>query len=287
MSTHEAYNLRVVTALRFANTVTEGVTNMTYLFDTNWDQSVAAVTGTTLPIAFFHVKAESSSQRNQISTKRVLVYESTKETKTDAQMSGVRPASLNAISDNIVVEHAQYELQVLVPYGAVTYIFSRLSAAIDSIPHIVMSIGGESVAGRLRDVMDQMISVSSMLKATVSAFTGVQNVMQKLGNFSSASLNADSLKNMARNRSVLLYKQWDSWNFKYVVIESIKLDKTGLDGNYLRGSIILREVPVLAVGAAQIKPSVSKGRSLIGNALQSALAKFVNASSSVMNNFGG
>ena len=44
----------------------------------------------------------------------------------------------------------------------------------------------------------------------------------------SAAYNKNSIMAMARNRSVLKMKSWDSWDYKYVIIKDVSISKKGL-----------------------------------------------------------
>lgn len=283
-SSSELYNLRVVTAIRFAETAISGITSMTYLFDPNWSATLGAQQGNTLPIAFFDTLTESVTQSNEISTRRVMVYEGTGESDREALSTEIKPASLNAISDNVVVSPLEKEVEVLIPYGSLTFIFSRVSALLDAIPIIMLNTG--RVQGMARSTANVMLTVSNSLKSIVRAFSSLQSLTGKIGGFSGERLNIDSLLSMARNRSVLLYKTYDSWEFKYVVIKNIKATKKGTERNYMRCSLTLVEVPILAVGSFNLSKAYPKTRSLIGKALQTAIQKFVNTSKSVLTDIG-
>lgn len=283
-SSPDFYNLRVVTAVRFASTALSGITSMTYLFDPNWGGTLGAQQGTTLPIAFFDTLTESVLQSNEVSSRRVMVYQGTDDTSVGGLTSEIKPASLNAISDNVVANPLEKEIEVLVPYGSLTFIFSRVSALLDAIPIIMLNTG--RAQGVARSTANVMLTVSNSLKSVLSAFSGIQSLTGKIGGFSGERLNLDSLISMSRNRSVLLYKSFDSWDFKYVVIKNIKATKKGTEQNYFRGSLTLVEVPILAVGSFNLAKTYPKARSLIGHAIQTAIQKFVNASKSVLTDIG-
>ena len=278
------YNLRVITALRYAENVVNGLTSMTYFFDPNWQGTIGYQEGTTLPIAFFDLLTESITQSNEVSTNRVMVYEGAGDSSAQSLASELKPASLNAISDNVVVNPLEKELEALVPYGALTFLFTRISALLDAVPTIMMN--SLSVGGLLRDTAEAMLTISSVLKSAVSSFSGMQNLVGKIGGFSGARLNIDSLIAMSRNRTVVMYKTFDSWDFKYAVIKNVKISKKGTEQNYVRCSITLVEIPVLAVGNFQTKKAYPNVRSIIGKAVQQAIVKFVNTSQAIFNSIG-
>lgn len=278
------YNLRVITALRFAENVVGGLSAMTYFFDPNWEGTFGYNEGTTLPIAFFDLITETLTQSNDVSTNRVMVYEGTGDTSVESLSSDIRPASLNAISDNVVVNPLEKELEVLVPYGSLTFLFSRISALLDAVPVIMLTT--LSVQGVVRDTANAVLLLSNALKSAVASFSGMQDLVGKIGGFSGARLNVDSLISMARNRTVVMYKPFDSWDFKYVIIKNIKMTKKGTEQNYMRCSLTIVEIPVLAVGNFRMEKTYPKVRSIVGKALQSAIVKFVNTSRNILSGLG-
>lgn len=64
---------------------------------------------------------------------------------------------------------------------------------------------------------------------------------------------------MARNRSVLKMKSWDSWDYKYVIIKNINITKDGINDDYFNATLEVQEVPILTVAKIDKKVEQTSG----------------------------
>ena len=250
-------DMKITTMIKFTNDVIKRVTGMTFLYDPNWSPYQTGYPGDSLPFAFFEVVKISENQHNEVSNRRILLYE--EETSGNVSDSMIRPSVLQVVSDNVVVDPLQYKLEVLIPYGFITRLFGTIGEAIASV--FAFFEGG---------VQPSTLAVSGALKMMVNYADKFMRVVDVFYPTASASYNKNSLMAMARNRSVLKMKSWDSWDYKYVIIKDINISKEGMDDNYFRGSIDVQEVPVLTIGKEGVrsKRSISELRAGAGEALK-------------------
>ena len=269
-------DMKITTMIKFTNDVIKRVTGMTFLYDPNWSPYQTGYPGDSLPFAFFEVVKISENQHNEVSNRRILLYEEEKKsiqvssnniagiggavgTGGNVSDSMIRPSVLQVVSDNVVVDPLQYKLEVLIPYGFITRLFGTIGEAIASV--FAFFEGG---------VQPSTLAVSGALKMMVNYADKFMRVVDVFYPTVSASYNRNSLMAMARNRSVLKMKSWDSWDYKYVIIKDINISKEGMDDNYFRGSIDVQEVPVLTIGKEGVrsKRSISELRAGAGEALK-------------------
>lgn len=251
-------DMKITTMVKFTNDVIKRVTGMTFLYDPNWSPYQTGYPGDSLPFAFFEVVKINEVQHNEVSNRRILLYEEDDNSKATSD-SMIRQSVLQVVSDNVVVDPIQYKLEVLIPYGFITRLFGTVGEAIASV--FALFEGG---------VQPSTFAISGALKMIVNYADKFMRIVDVFYPTTSASYNRNSLMAMARNRSVLKMKSWDSWDYKYVIIKDINISKEGMDDNYFRGSIDLQEVPVLTIGREGVrsKKEISKLRAGAGEAIK-------------------
>ena len=248
--------ITVATTIRFLKTQSDRYNRMTFLYDDNWTASNTSQS--TLPVAFFEVIKQEEVITTEVSEKRVILYQS-EAAATEEAIAGYKRGLVNVVSDNIVNKPKVYRLECLVPYGAITRLFSSTREVVDVITGFITATANISQAGR---------SAVSGIVATVRAATSAMNSLlfvagnlDKLnrtrartdvntdvtGLFTVADYNKASLEAMAQNRSRLRMKIWSGWDYKYVVVKSLVFSKVGQEQDYYRCSMEVVEMPVLSL----------------------------------------
>lgn len=231
-------DLKIATTVKFTSDIIKRVTGMTFLYDPNWTPQQIGYPGDSLPFAFFEIVKIQEIQHNEVSNRRILLYEETPDNQ-QAKYGMLRQSVLQVVSDNVAVDPIQYKMEVLIPYGFITKLFGTVGDAMVAVFSFFdsdMASTARSITGSLKmmvDYADKFLQTVNVFYPTVSA-----------------AYNKNSIMAMARNRSVLKMKSWDSWDYKYVIIKDVSISKDGLEDNYFRASIDVQEVPVLTLGKA-------------------------------------
>ena len=77
-------------------------------------------------------------------------------------------------------------------------------------------------------------------------------------------INKVSLDSMREGRGILKMKMWNGWKFKYVMLKSVDLTKSGEYDGFYEGSITVQETPIINVYQKdQISSVERKGKSLL------------------------
>ena len=233
-------NLRVITAINFTSSALKAIGGTTFLYDPNWSAKQKAFNGLSLPISFIEVIKDDIVQQNDVSSKRIVLYEPGATAKEVGNM--FRPSVMNIAADNIVTKPMQHKIECLVPYGFVTKVFTKVENAIEAVANVFSTVSGKSTS-----IIPG--SVIASIKAALSPLTTLVDMASNFTPYSFASYNVNSILAMSRNRSVLMYKSWDSWDFKYVVISNVIFSKIGTEDDYMRCSMEIQEVPILSIGS--------------------------------------
>jgi hypothetical protein len=99
--------------------------------------------------------------------------------------------------------------------------------------------------GLFGDALDAIVSAS--FAAWASAQTAAE-MAGKLPNMDGLSfINKNSLEAMAESGRILTMKMWTGYEYKYVVITGMTLDKQPQEDDSFRGTLQLQEVPVLTM----------------------------------------
>jgi hypothetical protein len=248
----------VPTMLQLATDTLNYWTSMTCLYDRYWSAEPDRVT---LPICMFHVKKLTQTFSNELSKKRVILYEPAGDTKLTAKdlSDGMRTAVMQTIVDNAVKNPRTYTMEVIVPFQPIgRYINEGVKTVSDMIVALSDLLGGSN-AGGFTDIWEGFFaSVFALLKtaSTAAEFAG------KLPGMDGVSyINMNSLEAMADSCRVLCMKMWTGYDYKFVMITGLTYDKDPKEDNVFRATLSLQEVPVLAIS----KPSPLKPKSIIRN----------------------
>jgi hypothetical protein len=226
----------IPTVLQITSDIVNKITHTTCLYDRYWYREEGRIT---LPLSMFYVKKIQEVRRNDVSQKRVILYE--RETKAANQADGLREGVMQTITDNIVKHPKVYELDLLIPFQPAQV----FSGYVTDITQFVLSF--------LRLFNPE----SSALASVNGVLSGIQSVVAMAGKVVDASaqfadgeaqfVNKSSLEAMAESGRILTMKMWYGYYYKYVVVTDLRIGKEPLEDGYFRGNMTVQEMPVLSV----------------------------------------
>ena len=255
--------MRFVTGVRYTASVAKFLNNMTFLYDPNW--SYGTYEETSLPLCFFFVKTWQEIGESDISTKPMMFYNSqaTKKTQT------VNGAVMNVVADNNIIQPKLYKADVLVPFKPDSY-FEQYQFDPDTLASsLAFACNASDSASATISAFGRVSSVALTLLRTILSALCVDLDVASLSNLvlSQNEINKVSLDAMRQNRGILKMKVWNGWKFKYVMLKSVELSKSGEMDGFYEGSITVMEVPILNVGLEKKDIGIAKGKSLLGKSL--------------------
>lgn len=255
--------MRFVTGIRYTASIAKFLNNMTFLYDPNW--SYGNYEETSLPLCFFFVKTWQEIGESEISLKPMMFYNSqvTKKTQT------VNGAVMNVVADNNIIQPKQYKADVLVPFKPDAY-FEQYQFDSDTLAGSLefackVSDSASATISALGRVSSIALSWWRMLLSALCVDLDVASISNLI--LSQNEINKVSLDAMRQNRGLLKMKVWNGWKFKYVMLKSVELSKSGEMEGFYEGSITVMEVPILNVGLEKKDIGIAKGKSLLGKNL--------------------
>jgi hypothetical protein len=237
--------------LQMAADVMNYWTSMTCLYDRYWSAEQDRVT---LPVCMFHVKKITPTFSNEVSKKRVILYEPAEDSRTTAEKMAdpLREGVMQTAVDNIVKNPRTYTMEIIVPFQpAGRYITEGVKTVSDMVTAFSDLLGGNTPGGFTDWWEGVFSSVFALLKtaSTAAEFAG------KLPGMDGVSyINMNSLEAMADSCRTLCMKMWTGYDYKFVIITNMTYDKDPKEDNVFRAALTLQEIPVLAVS----KPSPLK-----------------------------
>jgi hypothetical protein len=262
---------------------------MTCLYDRYW--SAEESSSVTLPICMFHVKKITSSYSNEVSKKRVILYEPQGDSRISSkEMSdGMRSGVMQTVVDNVVKNPKTYSMEIIVPFQPIgRYVSEGIKTVSDMIVGLSDLLGGGDTPGGFTDEWETIFSpVFTLLK---TANTAAEFAGKLPGSDGVSFINMNSLEAMADSCRTLCMKMWTGYDYKYVTIVSMTYDKDPKEDNVYRATLTLQEMPVLAIA----KPKALKANVIDRNwavtaisAVQGALTAPLLAITGVKNAAGG
>jgi hypothetical protein len=219
-------------------------TSMTCLYDRYWSPEAERVT---LPVCMFQVKKITPTFSNEVSKKRVILYEPAEDGRTAAEKLAdpLRGGVIQTIVDNTVKNPRTYTLEIIVPFQPIgRYISEGVKTVSDMVTAFSDLLGG-SAPGGFTDWWEGIFSsVFALLKTagTAAEFAG------KLPGMDGVSyINMNSLEAMADSCRALCMKMWTGYDYKFVMITNMTYDKDPKEDDVFRAALTLQEMPVLAV----------------------------------------
>ena len=246
-------SIKFITGYRYATGLLRAINNMTFFYNPIWEYG--AQTKRTLPVAFFHLKAIHEVMESEVQTKKVMFYNSQKETTSD----GASGAVLNIIADNIVNKPKSYKLDVIVPYSSLTLLFNSSFFNAEEITEVCSTLTSGNSDNKVANwIASTTPKVSNWIASTTPYVEVMKAIFQALGaiNFSSFSsgiksiletpmANKDSLEYLWKSRTIVKLKSWNSWTYKDVAITNIDITKESTEDGVMEATITCTEVPVM------------------------------------------
>ena len=217
--------------------------SMTCLYDPLWvaDQNAEKVT---LPIAYFHVTGMREVGKTEVSKKRVLLYEPQVDNTADELSNAVRPSVMRSIMDNAVRDPKTYVINAILPYQPLgRYVTDGVSVVINTIG-IFTALIGKYESSFMRYFSNAM----SVVMATANVMASAAEIVGKLPNMDGVSfINKNSLEAMWENTHFLCMKLWTGYEYKFVMITNLEIEKKGNEDDVFRVNIEVQEMPVLTL----------------------------------------
>lgn len=250
-------SLTFVTAVNYNKNILRQLNSITFLADTNW--SIGNNKIPTLPVAFFHVEKHNEVLDSEVSTKQMLFYDSNEGRNKENISTGL----LNIVADNIVNKPKQYKMSILVPSDNLSlmsssYIFNSdqrvaINAFISGNTFSNVDLSGlntlHTTLEPVRDIL-QMILKDLVKINDKSSASFISSIME------TPNYNKNSLEAMRNNRSILKLKTWDSWRYKYVMINNLDFSKEPTEDGVWRATLSVTEVPMAQVAKISREPSI-------------------------------
>jgi hypothetical protein len=208
----------------------------------------------------FHVKKITPTFSNEVSKKRVILFEPENDEKISAAglADTMRPPAMQTIVDNAVKNPRSYTMEIIVPFQPIgRYISEGVKTISDMVVALSDLLGG-SVPGGFTDWWEGAFSsVFALLKTagTAAEFAG------KLPGMDGVSyINMNSLEAMADSCRTLCMKMWTGYDYKFVTITNMTYDKDPKEDDVFRAALTLQETPVLSVTKPASKAPVEINR---------------------------
>lgn len=268
------FMLRFVTSVKFTANVARMINNITFLQDPNWDMTAGDTT--TLPISFFFVKKWTEELSSEVNQKPMLFYNSNVDNK-----DATRGSLLDIVADNVVVKPKTYKMEVLVPFTPDACL-NQYQMDNDTLMN-TFSFATQGKDGELIDrlgfsIYNRVVSNSIGIMRLIFSALGVD---LNFASISSALLEQDdinkrSLEAMRDNRGIVKLKMWNGWKFKYLIITSLDLSKSGEMEGFYEGNITLQELPVITIASGN-KVFTSEGKSFLYKKYAKAKVAYLNS----------
>lgn len=250
----------VPTVLQMATDAMNYWTSMTCLYDRYWSAEEDRVT---LPICMFHVKKITPVFSNEVSKKRVILYEPENDEKITAAglADPLRPPVMQTVVDNAVKNPRTYNMDIIVPFQPVgRYISEGVKTVTDMVTAFTDLLGG-SASRFFADVWEGIFSSVFALLKTAGAAAEFAGKLPGMDMDGVSYINMNSLEAMADSCRTLCMKMWTGYDYKFVMITNMTYDKDPKEDDVFRATLTLQEMPVLAIA----KPSPLKINSIDRN----------------------
>jgi hypothetical protein len=237
----------VPTILQMAADVVNYFASMTCLYNRYWYAEQGRIT---LPIALFHVTGITETWQNEVSKKRVIMYEPSSAPPDGKELSdALRSGVMQVFMDNVVTQPKSYQMEVIIPFQPVgRYITDGFDTALGIFNGIFEFFEENKAADAVRSAFSGVRAGLDMIKPII-------DIAGKLPDTDGVStINKNSLEAMAESGKILTMKMWTGYHYKYAVITGLSITKRPNEDSVFRGTIQLQELPVLTM----TKPSTRK-----------------------------
>jgi len=237
------------TVLKVSTEEIEYWTNMTCFYDKYWEFNPNF---STVPISFMHIVSITESITAQGAEKRVIVYEAPEAIGAEAEFKASvnsHPAyknNLEVIMDNVVVQPKQYQMEVIIPDSLIGPYHKQGLARLEAL----MEYMGQTLTDS--EFVSSMGSVLRGAQVFLGAVEKVSNMADLIlgvagGSSQMATINKNSLEDMAKKGRVVLFKKWTGYDYSYGIITKVDFSKNAREDGVYRGSITFQETPILNI----------------------------------------
>jgi hypothetical protein len=159
----------------------------------------------------------------------------------------LREGAMQVIVDNVVRQPKTYSLEIIVPFQPLgPYIVRGVTEFTQMIGGFIDIFGGDSAIYE---------SIFAIAFAIVKAAQRVADIATKFPTTDDAAfLNKNSLEAMAEDQKILTMKMWTGYQYKYVFITGLTLEKQPLEDGVFRGTLQVQEMPILSITPVDAKP---------------------------------
>jgi hypothetical protein len=239
----------VPTVLQMAADTLNYWSSVTCLYDRYWSAEDDRIT---LPICMFHVKKITPAFSNEVSKKRVILYEPVEDRRTTSEKLAdpLRSGVMQTVVDNVVKNPRTYTMEIIVPFQPIG---RYINEGIKTISDMVATVS--DLLGYAGSFVDWSKGVFSSVYAVMrTAATAVELAGKMPGTDGVSYLNMNSLEAMADSCRTLCMKMWTGYEYKFVLITNMTYDKDPKEDDVFRATLTLQEMPVLAIA----KPDAPK-----------------------------
>ena len=260
--------MRFVTSIKYTAQVAKMVNNITFLYDPNW--SYGAYEQATLPFCFYFVRKWEEIGEADINSKPMMFYNSKGAGGT--QRNG---AVLDVVADNIINQPKMYRADVLVPFAPDACLDQYQLDSDTLLNTYAFAFSGDkpdhALAVKSR-ALSNTIGLFRLLFSALSVDLSIASIANLI--LSQNDINKVSLDSMREGRGILKMKMWNGWKFKYVMLKSVALTKSGEYDGFYEGSITVQETPIINVYQKdQISSVERKAKSAIEKAVGDRVKK--------------
>lgn len=267
------------TVLRVTSEEINYWTNMTCLYDKQW---VFNPKLSTVPLCFFHIISMRELTMASMAEKRVIVYQAPQGSGGIAgsriQSPAYRP-NLEVITDNVVVQPKQYQMEVIIPDTLIGPFIeqgiARLSAMVDFMSKV--DLVSEGVSSTIESGMKLMQTAFDTVNTAAKVADKVLGAMET-GSTQIATINKNSIEAMIGSGHVLCFKNWTGYNYSYGVLTNLDITKRPTEDGVFRGSLTFQEAPVLNISQADTSKKLTGWSAIAANISYNATqaARYVN-----------
>jgi len=234
----------VPTVIQMAADVLKYWTSMTCLYDRWWSADPDKVT---LPICMFHVKKIVPTYTNEVAKKRIILYESQQDQRISVEElnENMRRGVMQTVVDNIVKQPTTYSAEIIVPYQPTGRYVTQGVKMVSDIVMAFSDLFGGSNKGGFGDWWEGIFATAFSAAKAVDQASEIAGMLPNMDGTS--YINVNSLEAMAASCRTLCMKMWTGYDYRYVVITGLTLDKQPLEDDVFRATLSLQEMPVLVV----------------------------------------
>ena len=261
-------SLQLITSIRYAKDQMDAVNQMTYFADYNWTENQ-----NTLPAVFFYLLSFRTSQRNEMNTNTLIVYDSMVQYNENT----TQRALTQVVADNCVAQPEECQMEILIPFQMqqMNY-FWRMHDMEKLIVPSVANVMQNPIFKTLMATMGKLLYADDY--PTSSDITGLLTNV-----FLNENLEQpDSLKAMADGRLPVQMKLPFGWKFRNGIITSLEMRKEPDEHRFMNASItMMLDPPILQVKEKEgiaLKNSRNSIFKSTGKQMQSALKKIAGES---------